>query len=87
MERTRMDKVKEKVIEHFKNVMEIETNVDIKLKLIDLGMDSLTYIKFIVDLEEEFSMEFEDEMLDVGGSKSVYDIIQYIKSNKIIRNI
>ena len=32
----------------------------------EMGFDSLSYIKLIVDLETEFDIEIEDELLDIN---------------------
>mgnify|MGYP004437679629 CR=1 FL=1 len=68
-----------------KNVVEtgeeiIELNMDDKL--IDIGLNSLSYVKSIVEIENEFGFEFDDEDLDfreIESIKDIYDkIIEYL---------
>lgn len=42
-----------------------------------LGIDSLTYINFIVQAEEELDIEIDDEYLASGSFSAVGDIIKY----------
>lgn len=46
----------------------------------DLGLDSITFIKIIVDLECEFDFEFDDEMLLFTAFPDVYSMVCYVKS-------
>lgn len=43
-------------------------------------IDSITFIKMVVQLEETFSFEFEDEMLSVSKIEKVEDLVDYVES-------
>lgn len=60
------------------------TNVELteETKLSDLGIDSLSYLKIIVELEKEFGMEFSDDFLIPENIENIGEIVRYIKSSK-----
>lgn len=45
-----------------------------------LGFTSLKFVKFLIDIEEEFDIEFDDDLLDFAKFETVNDIINYIAS-------
>lgn len=63
--------------------MEIDLDVteDIHTNLYDRGLDSITYVKIIVCLEEKFDITFDDGfMVDVKNT-TIEKIVQYILSH------
>lgn len=65
-----------------KNAIEIgEEILELKLenRLVDVGINSLSYVKSIVQIENEFGFEFKDEDLDFRKIESIQDIY-----NKVI---
>lgn len=56
--------MREKLLDIWCKALEISVDDWMELsKAEDLEIDSLTIIKFIVDVEEEFNLELDDEML------------------------
>ena len=56
---------------------------DIELQpdsILEESIDSITFVKIIVALEEEFGFEFEDEMLSFSKIASVEDLVNYVES-------
>ena len=51
-------------------------NVDFPIS----GLDSITYIKIIVALEDELSFEFDDEMLKLSSFSNIKLMLEYIES-------
>lgn len=45
-----------------------------------LNLDSITFIKIIVCIEEAFNFEFDDEMLLFTAFPTVKSIIEYVES-------
>lgn len=41
-------------------------------------VDSITFVKIVVELEEKFNFEFEDEMFTVTKMKTVGDLVDYV---------
>ena len=72
--------MKEKIIEIIRNACALEENdIALETKLHDLSLDSLSFIEAIVNIEEEFSIEFEDEVLYIGGWEKIEDIVLYVE--------
>ena len=45
-----------------------------------MGVNSISYIKFIVAVEEEYDIEFDDDQLTVGNLKNLDMFLDYIES-------
>ena len=58
--------------------IDFEGSITEDTQLKNLGINSLNIIKFIVKLEDEFEMEFEDDMLRRGKFETVGDLAEYI---------
>lgn len=71
------DKVKEYVLQQLP-VEESKITADARL-VEDLGADSANLMMLIMDLEGEFNMTVEDEML--GSIKTIGDIVGYIEAH------
>lgn len=75
-----MDKIEKEVFEIFR--ME-NPNIEEKIetvKLSDLGINSISFIKIIVALEEKFNFEFDDEDLDYEKFEYFSDLCAYINN-------
>jgi acyl carrier protein len=77
--------VKEKILEFIEQLSEVE---NVKKKVMDEGsieaayLNSVSFIKLIVMIEEEYDIEFADEILVSGNDISLKDLCTYIE-NKI----
>ncbi|MDP4132650.1 MAG: acyl carrier protein [Bacillota bacterium] len=70
-----LEKVKKLLAEHL-DMDESEITEETTFE--DLGIDSLDTVEILMELEEEFGIEFKmDE-----GKKSVGDLVKYISSKK-----
>lgn len=70
-----LDKIKKILVEQLdvdEEAIKPETTIE------ELGADSLDLVEMIMNLEEEFGIQIEDE--DMDDLKTVGDIIDYIKS-------
>ena len=56
-------------------------NLTPETKLEDLGIDSLSYVELVMELEEHFNIEIQDEEIDM--IKTVGDIHQIVYSRRI----
>lgn len=56
----------------------IMNNLDISLK--EVGINSLNFIKIVVELEKEFEFEFDDEKLAYKSFNTINDLIDYVES-------
>lgn len=77
------DSIEYKVITILNQNIEIPVNIsriDIHEELKEYGVNSIVFIKFIVDLEAEFGFEFDDMNLSIEMHPTLNSIISYIKS-------
>ncbi len=59
-------------------VVEDEITVDTVFE--SLGLDSLKYVSYLVNIEELFDIEFEDEMLSLEYFKTFGELVEYIET-------
>lgn len=71
--------MKDKVIEIIKNACAIDEEVTIDSELELLSLDSLTFVGIIVELEEEFCVEFDFDEIEIADWKIVRDIINCLE--------
>ncbi len=57
----------------------IDENVD-DVNLLEYGMDSISFVSFIVETENVFNIEIPDEILSVERLASLNGLITYIAS-------
>ena len=46
----------------------------------NIGLDSLTFIKLVINLESEFDFEFDDEMLLITVFPKLETMVEYVES-------
>lgn len=56
-----------------------ELNISNSTEIASLGLNSITFIKFIVAIEEKFNIEFDDDDLNVEDYKTVNDFSMKVK--------
>jgi len=72
--------IEEKIIKTLKEDLEFQVDFEDISKdetFIKLGLDSLSYVKLIVLLEEKFGIEFDDSLLN-SNEATMQDIIEFI---------
>lgn len=77
-----MGSIEEKVVEILKdncNVKDIEVEKLSEISFNDLGINSLNFIKIIVELEDAFDIEFDDEQINYGLLNNLRDLIDLIQ--------
>lgn len=58
----------------------VETEIDIKLSLSEMGCSSVDVVSIVVELEERFSIEFDDADLIKNNFEYITDIVTLVKS-------
>lgn len=56
-----------------------EENIRLDTKLNEISLDSLSFISLIVNLEQEFDMEFDDEELNIYDWETVQEIVNLVE--------
>lgn len=64
-------------------IYRIIPNGDLKISLNaalqDIGIDSINFIKLIIELEETFSLDFDEDILTMRHFERIKDIVDYIE--------
>lgn len=72
--------MEDKVLQIIKETCALkEESIINETELKDISLDSLSFISLIVNLEQEFNIEFEDEELNLYDYKTVKDILELVK--------
>ena len=71
--------MKNRIMSIIRNACAIEEEVTIDSELKLLIIDSLTFVSIVVELEDEFGVEFEIDELDVFNWKTVKDIVDSVE--------
>ena len=71
-----------KIVDDIADEKYIDNETQLNTKLIELGIDSLRFIRLIVQLEEEFDIEFDDNDLMLENFKDIQMLITYISDRK-----
>ena len=64
------------------NSLEVKVSsesISMNMSLQDLGLNSISMIKMIVQLEERFGFEFEDEFLSFEKLNSIKSVVEYVQ--------
>ena len=69
-----------KILERNSKIKEIDKKDLDKFTFYDLGVNSLNFIKIIVELEEEFDIEFEDDQINYGLLSNISELVKLIKA-------
>jgi acyl carrier protein len=80
-EQNQMSSIEERVIKIITGILEIQDSeevIDINQSLINLRINSISMIKIIVDIENEFDVEFEDQDLDIDRFENLKSLVLYI---------
>lgn len=72
----------DKIIKLFRQTIEFEGPVSMDTNLEEYGINSISLIKFLVELEDAFNMEFDIENMVEDQFKSLKDIYIYIMNNR-----
>lgn len=54
--------------------------IDIESNFYNIGIDSIDFVKSIINIEEEFKIEFEDSFLNYRKFKTVKELVSYIEN-------
>ena len=66
-----------------KNIEQNITLNDFNTEFSNLGIDSLDFIKIVVEIENEFEIEIDDEMLDINIIRNINSIIAIINDKLV----
>ncbi|MCY9591251.1 acyl carrier protein [Paenibacillus chitinolyticus] len=76
MDQTAMEAV---IIEHVKQILPQQIEIELTTKLLETGIDSMSFIRLVVLLEEAFNIVIEDEEILLENFTSVETIRNLIR--------
>ena len=65
--------------------LKIKDRVTAHDKLNDLGFDSISFIKLVIEMENRFGIEFDDKMLDYTRYNTVAELIELVENKKNVQ--
>lgn len=73
------EKVTEQLLSYFVNELDVDVNdIDLNAPFDKLGLDSIYFVKVIVDLEKIFDISFDDDNLALEVYENINSLIDYI---------
>jgi Acyl carrier protein len=75
-----LNETESKVMEILREQSEINDEILKESKLIDLGLNSLSFIKIVVALEKEFDFKFDIEDLNIERFETFSSISDYVEA-------
>lgn len=70
------------VIDIVMGVLPLQKTIDRKNGFDELGMNSISWIKVLVEIEKRFNFTFEDDMLMNGAFQNVDSLVKYVEMNR-----
>lgn len=77
------EKILQKFVEEISNKAVVITNLDLDRPLDDFGFDSLIYLQFMVELENNLDLKFFEEDFDFDFTKSTNQYIELAQKNVV----
>ena len=77
--------MKEIIVNIIKDNLAIKEEVKENTNLINLSLDSLSFINTLVTIEEVFSITFNDEELNINNFKNVSELVNLVQ-RKVLEN-
>lgn len=71
--------MKEKILTIIKEACALEENMDENTTLESLSLDSLSFVEALVEIEEEFHIEFDIDELGIFNWEKIEDIIKNVE--------
>ncbi len=70
--------MKEKIYAIIKKFVGNDNDVDDNAVLMEIGIDSVTFISMIIEFEEEFNIRFDDMQLVYDNYKTIGQLVKMI---------
>ena len=72
----------DEVVKTVKEHQGTETAIDVDVSLVDLGINSFSFIQIAVAMEDKYQIKFEDEYLDYTAFNNIREVAAYVE-NKV----
>ncbi|MGG4551393.1 acyl carrier protein [Paenibacillus humicus] len=77
-----VEKIKKIIIENSESGLSAE-DINEETTITDIGLDSIGFIKVIVQIEEEFNISVDDNYLTMNSVPTVRSFIDIVCNNKV----
>ena len=74
-----MNNIDKKIIELFIKFGEVQNNIGLDTKFIELGLESIAFVSIIVEVEDNYEIEFDDENMLICNYQCIGDFVEYVK--------
>lgn len=75
-----MNDVEKKVAEIVADVVELDCReIDFGMNIMEMGINSINFVSILVELEDEFDIEFDDENLTITAFSTLANIVSYLE--------
>ncbi|WP_010250894.1 acyl carrier protein [Acetivibrio cellulolyticus] len=70
-----------KLISILNEKFDVDYNSGIRLEdtLSSLNINSISFIRLVVEIEKEFNIEFQDDIIDVNNFKTLKSLVEFIE--------
>ena len=75
-----MGSVEDKIIGILKNIVSCDSILPTSNLVNDIGINSIQFIQMIVQIENEFNIEFDNEFLNINRFENITSISNYVMS-------
>lgn len=75
----RTDDIEGTILKMVKNKLETDKDIDAEENLYDEGLDSLLYVELLVEIEDLYGIEFEEDKVSYKELSNVREIADYVK--------
>lgn len=69
-----------KIVQSHVKIADAIDEIVIEDNLIEMGIDSITFIKMVVALEAEFGVEFNEGVLDIKQYPTIQSLVSYLEA-------
>lgn len=77
----KMEELKIEICKLLEELSEGGINAEVQYtedKILEDSIDSIVYIEFIVEIEERYGFEFDDDKLEISQFESITELAKYI---------
>lgn len=74
------ENIEKYLVNELKNYMQLNSNITLNQNLFDIGLDSLSLISLIIDIENNYKFEFDDSDMVLENFSTIESIIKLVDS-------
>ncbi|WP_297142019.1 acyl carrier protein [uncultured Eubacterium sp.] len=74
------ENIEKYLVNELKKYMQLNSNITLNQNLFDIGLDSLSLISLIIDIENNYKFEFDDSDMVLEKFSTIESIIKLVDS-------